>query len=311
MYNHILRDDVYLTELICSIETNYRIKVVTIEPARRGFYGETWKVIAKDGNYFIKISYMDNHKEVYRDSLPVIEHLYKNGLHNISKIVKTKEDQLYLDYNGGILVVFYYVIGENEKNFSKERMVEFLSELYKIPVDGLSIKKEDFSMDCADYVLDNVRVIPLLMKNQSMLYNYRDQLVQLSELCKQSLEHFYITHGDCRGNVIVNRINYNVVDWDNPKLAPPERDFWSFSCDPSEIKKYEMILPNHGIKYELQRERIRFYCYYNYFYYLRYYIIQYHNCEEADLIKITLNFMRRFFFYGWINTYIEKIEDSM
>lgn len=310
MYNYIIRDDVYLTELKRNIEKNYTIEVLAIEPAKRGFYGETWKVIAKDGNYFMKISYMDYHKEVYRDSLPVIEYLHDNGLHNISKIVKTKEGNLSLNFNGGVLVIFNYMKGENAKDFPKEKIVQFLSELYKVPVKGLNIDTEDFSIDCAIYVLDHIKEIPLLMKNQDTLYTYWNQLYQLSELCKQSMEHFFITHGDSRGNVMIDSMHFAVVDWDNPKLAPPERDLWSLICDSSEIKIYEKILSDHGVKYELQSERIKFYCYYNYFYYLRYYVIQYFKSKGNDT-KITLNFMRRFFFHGWINQYIERMKDIM
>lgn len=34
----------YLTDLTCHLEEHYRIRPVSITPAKRGYYGETWKV---------------------------------------------------------------------------------------------------------------------------------------------------------------------------------------------------------------------------------------------------------------------------
>ncbi len=38
------RNELYLKSLACHLEEHYRIRPVSITPAKRGYYGETWKV---------------------------------------------------------------------------------------------------------------------------------------------------------------------------------------------------------------------------------------------------------------------------
>ena len=46
---------------------------VEITPAKRGYYGETWKVKGNAGCYFLKMDYLSYHQKKFQNSLAVID----------------------------------------------------------------------------------------------------------------------------------------------------------------------------------------------------------------------------------------------
>jgi len=100
MYSSIVRDDTYKKCLLDFIQCDYDIYVVDINVAKRGFYGETWKASAEKAHFFIKLVYCDEHKWIYEQSLPVIQHLCDHGIDFISRIVKTKEGKISTCFDG-------------------------------------------------------------------------------------------------------------------------------------------------------------------------------------------------------------------
>lgn len=62
------------------------------------------------------------------------------------------------------------------------------------------------------------------------------------------------------------------MDWDSCLLAPIERDAWIFICDGNEIKRINSILAENGINYILEQNRLCYYCYDFFFYYLNEYL---------------------------------------
>ena len=45
----------YKTELAAFIEREYGLAATSIVPAKRGYYGETWRMDTADGRYFLKL----------------------------------------------------------------------------------------------------------------------------------------------------------------------------------------------------------------------------------------------------------------
>lgn len=72
-----------------------------------------------------------------------------------------------------------------------------------------------------------------------------------------------------------------IVDWDSVKHAPIERDAWIFICDNCQLQKVNEVLKENKIDYILKQERLGYYCYYFFFYYLTEYLISV--LEAADL----------------------------
>jgi len=89
MSNQTNRNSAYITGLSDFIRQEYDLDVSSLSPASRGFYGETWRLEASGGSFFLKLVYFTAHQGVYERSFPVIEYLCDHGIDFISKIVKT------------------------------------------------------------------------------------------------------------------------------------------------------------------------------------------------------------------------------
>ena len=86
--------------------------------------------------------------------------------------------------------------------------------------------------------------------------------------CKSDLSHRYITHGDAGGNVIKNGERFYIVDWDEPVIAPPERDAWFCLHWDWAVKAFNDAMRKNNIDYVLRPERLGYYCYNSFFWYL-------------------------------------------
>ena len=279
MYSSIKRSDKYKRCLIDFIQHEYGINSVSIIPAKRGFYGETWRLNTEDTGYFIKLVYPAVHKSVYERSFPIIQHLCDHGIDFISRIVKTKDGRLFTLFDGAVLSIFDWIDGENVQN-DKTKVEEYkmLAKVYTIPLFGISIPREDFSGNSSVTFFEKWRAIKneplrsLFEKNRAKIEHRAARLQHFSNLCRVDITDFYITHGDAGGNVIENDDKYFIVDWDNPIFAPPERDAWFCMSFDWAMTAFSDALRDNGIKYTLRPERLAYYCYDFFFYYLNAYL---------------------------------------
>ena len=109
MYNKIHRNSEYLNRLKEFIFKKYCINAIAISPAKRGYYGETWRLEASNHTYFVKIDYFPRHQELFKNSLSVVEYLCNNNIDFIGNIIKTYDGKLYSIYNSATLGIFEYL----------------------------------------------------------------------------------------------------------------------------------------------------------------------------------------------------------
>ena len=276
MYSNAERNSDYISRLSEFISREYQIKPVTLTPAKRGFYGETWRVdIAENTSYFLKLVYPELHKSLYERSFPIIQHLCDHGIDFISRIIKTKGGNLFTRFDNAVLGVFDWIDGENiETDATKIPEYQMLAKVYTVSAHGISIPREDFSGKFADKFFGqwntvNDKQVRLLFEKNRVKLEYRAmRLKKFAELCKSNTTDFVITHGDAGGNLLVSGDKYFIVDWDNPILAPPERDAWVMCCHSWAVKLFNDTLRQNGIAYTLRPQRFAFYCYHMLFYYL-------------------------------------------
>lgn len=274
----MIRDNVYINELSKQLTLEYGFAIRNITPAKRGFFGETWKVQTDVTDYFVKMDDWDFHKESYRNSLPVIDYMVDKGISFIPQIIKTKNGKLYCSFHGSSVAVFEYLPGDNHENYPVERLFEHLVQIYRLsPVEAVLeiLEKETFDTDVIDTfqkLRDEVELpveaIKALHVSEPFISKYAERLKLFSDVCSVNLENFYITHGDAGGNCILDEKRFYIIDWDTVMYAPVERDAWFFMCDGQQIDKINDVLSQHNINYRLSWERLCYYCYYSFFYYL-------------------------------------------
>lgn len=309
MYNRIPRDDRYLLELQRFIETQYGFSVLSIAPARRGFFGETWRIQVKDQAYFAKIDF-SSHKSIYRDSLPAVAYLNAGGIDFISIIVRASDGSLYKSFHNGIFCLFEWAEGESRENYPVARLFEKLAQIYKIPPNDRVMKRERFSTSCIRSFYANLRNVQLasdkaskdlakiLAEKEGVIHFRAERLEAFALACKSDNGHFHITHGDAGGNAILSGERFVIVDWDQPLLAPIERDAWFFLADAGNMSSIQHVLDIEGIDYHLQPDRLAFYAYYSFFYYLQEYLTCFFEAgkeNQNELIDQVSSF-----FDGWI-----------
>jgi len=259
---------------------------VGIAPAKRGFYGETWRLDTADHSCFLKLDY-SAHQAIYERSFLVMEHLRDHGIDFISRIVKATDGQLCARFDGAVLGVFEWIDGENiETDDTKPPEYQMLARVYAVPAEGLAIPREDFSAERADKFYGQwdwlkrdakdeaaAWLLAILERDREQLAHRAGRLRYFAQKCQGDTSHFYITHGDAGGNLIVSGDRFAIVDWDEHRLAPPERDAWVMCCQdrPKRDWAQEIFhreLRRNGIGYVLRPERLAYYCYDYFFFYL-------------------------------------------
>lgn len=279
MHGNIKRDYKYLESLKDHIYLNYGIDALSITPAKRGYVGETWKLDVDNKSYFVKLVYSKQFIENYKRSFNVINYLNDNDINYISRIVKTRKGKLYSVFDGAVLGVFYWIDGENiENDITKVEEIKLLSHIYTVECKSLNLPHECFTdgysltfekqMAKLEYEYKKECIYDTIIDNIDKINYRKSHLKFFSQKCKSDKTNFYITHGDAGGNIIKNGNLFYIIDWDDPKIAPPERDAWFCMNKIWTIDAWNQAFINNGINYKLRNERLAYYAYSMYFLYL-------------------------------------------
>ena len=97
--------------------------------------------------------------------------------------------------------------------------------------------------------------------------------------------------------MIKNNEKYYIVDWDNPILAPPERDAWVMCSRDWARDIFSKALEKNGIIHTFCMEKLAYYCYDFFFFYLIAYLDGFTENDSIQTIKDYID--------GWIKDSIE------
>jgi len=286
MLNQTERGAEYKARFIAFFQTEYGKNVLALQPAKRGFYGETWKLDTSGGSCFVKMVSSPSHKRLYEHSFSVVEHVNRQGVDCISNIIKTASGALYTHFDGAAVGVFDWIDGENVQD-ERTKLAEYqiLAKVYAIPTDGLPLLREMFDAESLRLFYrqwqelkqrssnpNSQVLLHLFDRHNDKLEALADRLMSLSARCKGDIAPKFITHGDAGGNVIAGENHFSLVDWDDPLLAPPERDAWFCLHWDWAMDAFHEALRAQNIDYRLRPERLAYYCYHAFFWYLTKYL---------------------------------------
>lgn len=282
MHNDLPRDGAYIARLQTVIHDAYGIDAVEITPAKRGYYGETWKISGTKGNCFLKMDFLPFHQKRFLGGLSVIEYLCERGIDFVGKIVKTRNGSLYARFDAGVMGLFEWIEGENvETDQTKIPEYQMLCKVYPMTKPGLEIPTATFSDEAATSFYAqwealknapkseaNLAVLSIFKRFQTEIAHCALRLAQFAQQCQNDGGDFYLTHGDAGGNFYVGKERNYIFDWDEAMYAPLERDAWVMGCYDWARKLFNDTLKENGIPYQLRMERLAYYCYHMYFFYL-------------------------------------------
>ena len=311
MKYNVARNDKYILKLKTELEKKYGLNIQQIEAGSRGVDGETWVIfLSRSRKVFAKIAYMQGHKERLKNSTIAVNYMIQRGITNINKILLTKDEQSYMEFNDGILCLFDFIDGDIDFNIPYERVLENLIEVYKIG-DNDVILRENFEIESIIEKLKQLIDIESRKNDElgQLLKKHKEQLnVDMSILKKaQKLINKdgkkYITHGDACVNIIKGSHQDYLIDWDDALVAPIERDCWFFMNSREKIININKILLKNNIDYELSNEMLVFYAYKSYIIYLNDDIEKYIQTGNKDVLNDIEDL-----FDGWVRERMESIK---
>ena len=309
MHNDIVRDHQYTNRLKKFLYQEYQIDAQHLLPAARGYYGETWKAITKSACYFIKLDYLARHQKKFQNSLLVIDYFSNQGITFVGRVIKTQTNQCYSVFDTAIVGVLEWINGKNvETNETKPLEYQMLCQIYRLskPNPPLPIPTMSFSNDAAVLFYKNwefLKTTPHNHKNDMLLSIFEQyhglfshcfkRLSEIALVCQKNCPSFYITHGDAGGNFFVSQSGNYILDWDEVMYAPLERDAWVMGCHAWARDLFRDVLKENKISYQLCPNRLAFYCYHMFFFYLNEFLADHLSYDMGDRILDFLN-------NGWI-----------
>lgn len=306
MYNKILNDLEYESEIKNFIEKQYDFSVDRISPAKRGSYGETWHIEAQGKRYFVKIHFLSSIIHCYKNSLELLDYLKKNNFEFINYVIPSKSEQLYYEFKNGILAVFSYIEGElvSRGELQTEQIYELLINIYHVPINS-RFPAEDFSLFPAEGVLAKVKEYAVFPKYLFTLEKYYDMMRDFSERCKCIDEKAVLTHGDIGNNLMKNDGRLYIIDWDYARIAYPERDIWFMLRSVEEYEKIKAMFNQNGINIPLRKERLLYYSLHSFFFHFLNHMVDIEETTDERKKRLIINYTHRLFFNSFINEQIE------
>ena len=274
----------YEMELVKFINKNYSLNITNIKKATRGFYGETWILENNGQKFFAKIDYNPWHKKTYKDSFKVIDNLLTERIDFIPTVIKTASGKSCCNFNKGVLGIFEYIDGEHSENYPLEQLIEHLIKIYEVRPNK-TLKRDHITLTNYrnfEKLLTKIkntkspdnRVLQALDNNRSLLNHIKDRLYLCYSICKNQPHPLFITNGDAGGNCMIGKKFY-IIDWDEAKAAPIERDLWFFMHKSEQVEIINKTFEKLGFRHKLNYNLFSYYCYSSFFRYLNEHLNKY------------------------------------
>ncbi len=236
-----------LTNFIIScLRTCYWIEAValTLLPIGADMDASVYKVEARDQKtYFVKLK-RGHSNDVHS---AILEFLQASRIQQLILPLKTAEGKQTQQMGDFTLIVYPFVQGQDgfTRSLADEQWIAFgraLRQVHEVDVPAslqTRIRREDFSPKWRDavrslYTLEEAPVgdevalnlWKFLQKNRSIIQRLVDRSEQLSQTARTLSPQFVLCHSDIHGgNILVeDKDAFYIVDWDDPILAPKERD---------------------------------------------------------------------------------------
>lgn len=233
--------------IVDCLNINYGIKVaqLTLLPIGADMNASVYKAETHDKlSYFIKLKRGHHHNI----SASIITFLHDAGIKHIIPPVKTTLGKSIQHIDSFTLIVFPFIEGHDgfNRDLTHEQWVTLGKEIKKIhnidvPTSiQLKIRREDFSPKWREAVrslyiqiesasdIDEIssKLVKLMKSKSLVIHRLVDRAEQLAKKIQDQLPEYVLCHSDIHGgNVLINRNdNIYIVDWDDPIMAPKERD---------------------------------------------------------------------------------------
>lgn len=226
MFN-FLKDNygIILNELICL-------------PTGADQHATVYKGVSDQRNYFIKAKRHYDHEM----SLAIIKLFDVVGIRQVIQPIKTLDGKLTSILDDRTIIVYPFIEGQDgfHCELTAEQWIllgKTLRRIHDLSIPDIirgKIRKETFSTDCIRFVDELLKQIEGSQSNEllrvvndkkSLIKKLIEQTERLIKQVREAKEEWVLCHADIHGgNVLIHHQDIYIVDWDDPMLAPKERD---------------------------------------------------------------------------------------
>lgn len=222
--------------IIDCLNTYYGIEVAALTLLSLGAdrNASVYKAETHDQSYFIKL------KRGPDIGIDIVELLHNEGIQHIIPPVKTIQNQLTQQLDDFTLIVYPFIEGQNGFNhpLTDEQwrtLGRTLKQVHEIDVP-LSlqhrIRRETYSSQWRAIVRSfytsepmSEKIAAFMKENAQIIQRLIERAEQLVQVIQNESPKFVLCHSDIHaGNVLMNENTIYIVDWDDPIMAPKERD---------------------------------------------------------------------------------------
>ena len=234
-------------ELIDCLNTNYDIAVTKLVflPLGADMNASVYKAETGDGpSYFIKLK----HGHHYDISITILALLQASGIQQIIPPIKTIAGKLTQRINDFTLIVYPFIDGQNGfccdlKDGQWVTLGQVLRQVHEFDVPPSvkdRMRKEVYSskwreaVRSLDVLIDTnltgdetaLKLQAFMKEKKAVIHRLVDRAESLSQKIQEQSPEFVLCHSDIHGgNVLIDENGaIYIVDWDDPMMAPKERD---------------------------------------------------------------------------------------
>jgi len=228
------------------LNTDYALAVHSITPLTLGadLHAALFKADAQGKSYFVKLKQGDAHTI----GVKIVQMLAEAGLKNVITPVKTQKGQTTLSFNNHTLIVHPFIEGSDgfSERLSDEQWVSFgkaLRQVHDLAIPKVireQLRQENFSGQWREAVTSiytqietlkgsdtpSLTMLAFLRRNKETILRIVENATLLAQKVQTQSHPFVLCHSDIHGgNVLLDHEgDFYIVDWDDPMLAPKERD---------------------------------------------------------------------------------------
>jgi len=233
--------------IIDCLHAHYGIKIIkfTIIPLGADSNASVYKAIGQDNSsYFVKLK-CGHHHDI---GITLLQLLHEVGIKQIIPPIKTMQGHLTQSIGDFTLILYPFIEGKNgftraltdEQWLTLGKTLKQVHEINVPPSIKQRLRQETFSSKWRQIVRtlythveatangDKValKLLAFMRKNIMIIRRLVDRAEQLAQILQNESPQFVLCHSDIHGgNILINNDNtIYIVDWDDPIIAPKERD---------------------------------------------------------------------------------------
>ncbi len=233
--------------IISYLNTDYGINVVTLtfSPLGADMNASVYKAKTHDqSSYFVKIK-RGHHHDI---SIAIVGLLHDTGIQQIIPPIKTIHGQPTKSIEDFTLIVYPFIEGQDgfSRNLTDDQWIKLgvaLKQVHEIDVPTSiqnQIRQEAYSPKWREAVRSlylhietepigdeiALKLLKFMKENMLVIHRLVDRAEQLGQKLRDQSPKFVLCHSDIHGgNVLIDKNDtIYIVDWDEPIMAPKERD---------------------------------------------------------------------------------------